>query len=339
MLAVTGGAGFIGSAVICELNRRAVNDILVIDDISVMSREKKDNLAGLKYSDLKDKDEFLNDFKSGRLEKIETIIHMGACSSTTETDRDYLQKVNYEYTKELAGYCVDNSLIFIYASSAATYGDGEEGFSDSHEELESFRPLNLYGDSKHRFDIWALKNGVLDRITGLKYFNVYGPNEYHKGDMRSFVVKAFEQIKSSGKVRLFKSYREEYPDGGQVRDFIYVKDAVMMTLHFLDNSDIRGIYNIGTGIPRTWNDLVRAVFDAMGKTPNIEYIEMPAQLKDQYQYHTAANMNKFFGTGYDRKLRSLEEGIRDYVVNYLVPGSHLEPCGCIPAIVDPKQLS
>ncbi|MHC4806666.1 MAG: ADP-glyceromanno-heptose 6-epimerase, partial [Planctomycetota bacterium] len=216
-----------------------------------------------------------------------------------------------------------DNIRFIYASSAATYGDGSAGFSDDVEKMDELRPLNMYGCSKHLFDLWARRAGLLKKIVGLKYFNVFGPNEYHKGDMRSFVIKAFEQINATGKVRLFKSYRPEFKDGEQMRDFIYVKDAVDMTLFFLDNPGIGGLFNIGAGKARTWNDLVKAVFAAMGSKPKIEYIEMPDSIRNQYQYFTQANITKLRKAGYDKETTSLEEAIQDYVQNYLQNHAYL----------------
>jgi ADP-L-glycero-D-manno-heptose 6-epimerase len=213
---------------------------------------------------------------------------------------------------------------FIYASSAATYGDGFQGYNDDQTKLNDLRPMNMYGYSKHLFDLWLHKMGMIEEVVGLKYFNVYGPNEYHKGDMRSVIHKAYEQICDTGKVKLFKSYRDDYKDGEQVRDFIYVKDAVDMTLYFLQNRSKNGLYNVGTGNARSWNDLVTAVFSAMDKEVNIEYIDMPAGIRDKYQYHTEANLEKLRYAGYDGKIMSLEEGVEDYVKNYLVPGKYLE---------------
>jgi ADP-L-glycero-D-manno-heptose 6-epimerase len=324
MIVVTGGAGFIGSAIIWELNARGITDILVVYDDDRFSDKKKNNLDHLKYKELMGKGQFLQEYKAGLYKEISCIIHMGACSTTTESDILYLITNNYEYTRDLAAIAVENDIQFIYASSAATYGDGAQGFDDAHEKLKEYKPLNMYGTSKHLFDLWAQKQGILNDIVGIKYFNVYGPNEYHKGGMRSFVVKAFEQISSTGRVKLFKSYNENYLDGEQVRDFIYVKDAVNMTLHFMNSKKQGGIYNVGTGTSRTWNDLVKAVFTAMSREENVEYIDMPDNLKDQYQYYTCARIDKIKAAGYSSHISSLEEGIKDYVLNYLIPGKNLE---------------
>ncbi|RJQ55223.1 MAG: ADP-glyceromanno-heptose 6-epimerase [Nitrospiraceae bacterium] len=246
------------------------------------------------------------------------IFHMGACSSTTEKDADYLMRNNFDYSRRLASrFAGKSSLRFIYASSAATYGDGSIGYSDEHSTIPLLRPLNMYGYSKQHFDTWALKTGVLKNAVGLKYFNVFGPNEYHKGDMRSVVIRAYWQAKRSGKVRLFRSYRSEWKDGGQSRDFIYVRDAVRITLHFLERPEVNGIFNAGTGTARTFNDLALAVFSALGNDPTIEYIDMPEGLETKYQYYTCAQMEKIRFSGFKHRFMSLEEGVHDYVVNYL----------------------
>jgi len=316
MIIVTGGAGFIGSALIAELNRRQISDILVVDELGTDQKWK--NLRNLSFADYVEKDYFLDMVIEDKLDRpVNVVFHLGACSDTTETNATYLVKNNYEYSKLLAQWATDSDIRFIYASSAATYGDGSAGFSDDEEKIEVLRPLNMYGYSKHLFDMWARRAGLLSKIVGLKYFNVFGPNEYHKSDMMSFVVKAFEQIKTTGKVRLFKSYQPEYADGEQVRDFLYVKDAVNMTLFFFDNPYINGIFNIGTGETRTWNDLVIAVFVGMGRKPNIEYIEMPASIRNQYQYFTQADLSKLRRAGYSKQAIPLEDAIRDYIQNYL----------------------
>ncbi len=322
MIIVTGGAGFIGSALIAELNRRQISDILVVDEVGTDQKWK--NLRNLSFADYVEKDDFLELVIEGKLDSpVDVVFHLGACSDTTETNASYLVKNNYEYSKLLAQWATDTDIRFIYASSAATYGDGSAGFSDDEEKIEVLGPLNMYGYSKHLFDMWARRAGLLSKITGLKYFNVFGPNEYHKGDMMSFVVKAFEQIKKTGKVRLFKSYQPEYADGEQVRDFLYVKDAVNMTLFFFDNPYINGIFNIGTGETRTWNDLVIAVFVSMARKPDIEYIEMPASIRNQYQYFTQADLSKLRKAGYSKQTMPLEDAIRDYIQNYLEKGLYL----------------
>ncbi|MDP7557186.1 MAG: ADP-glyceromanno-heptose 6-epimerase [Nitrospinaceae bacterium] len=321
MIVVTGGAGFIGSAIAQALNEQGRTDLIVVDDVDHPDKEK--NLASIKYHELRRKDAFLENVLNLDLPSIEAIIHMGACSSTTETDEVFLTKNNYGYTRHLATYALEKDIRFIFASSAATYGNGEMGYRDDESKLDTLKPLNFYGESKQRFDVWAKGQGVLDRIVGLKYFNVFGPNEYHKEDMQSMVRKGFLQARDTNKIRLFKSYREEYADGGQERDFLYVKDAVKMTLFFLDQQDAGGIFNIGAGQARNWNDLATTVFKAMDQEPKIEYIDMPDSIRDQYQYHTSAEMKKIRDAGYTQPITTLEEAITDYIQNYLLPNKRL----------------
>lgn len=319
MIVVTGGAGFIGSSIIWFLNKRDLKDILVVDSLG--SDEKWKNLKGLSFADYLEKDSFLDRItQKGPLPDIDAIIHMGACSDTTEKDCSYLIKNNYEYTKELATYAIRKDIRFIYASSAATYGDGSLGFLDDETSLETLEPLNMYGYSKHLFDLWAKSQGILDKIVGIKYFNVFGPNEYHKGAMRSFVLKGFQQIKDTGSVRLFKSYKKEFGHGEQKRDFIYVKDAAQMTIFFFDHPEINGIFNIGTGHARAWNDLANAIFKAMNIPPCIEYIDMPEKLKDKYQYFTQADISKIRAAGYNTPITSMEDTVEEYVKKYLMQG-------------------
>ena len=322
MIVVTGGAGFIGSALIAGLNNRQISDILVVDELG--SDEKWKNLLNLSFADYVEKSDFLEMVLADNLPSgTEVVFHMGACTSTTETNASYLIKNNYEYSKLLAQWAGDKDVRYIYASSAAAYGDGSAGFSDDEERLEGLKPLNIYGYSKHLFDLWARRTGLLKKIVGLKYFNVFGPNEYHKGDMRSFVLKAFDQINAKGKVGLFKSYKPEYADGEQMRDFLYVKDAVDMTLFFLDNPQTAGLFNIGTGRARTWNDLVNAVFAAMDKKPKIEYIEMPESIRNHYQYFTQADISKLRNSGYKKQPVGLEDAVADYTQDYLQKGEYL----------------
>jgi len=322
MIVVTGGAGFIGSALIAALNGRGITDILVVDELG--SDQKWKNLRNLSFADYVEKDDFLEMALVGKTPSgIEAVLHMGACTDTTETNASYMIKNNYEYSKLLAQWASGANIRFIYASSAATYGDGSAGFSGDEESLEKLKPLNMYGYSKQLFDLWAHRTGLLRRIAGLKYFNVFGPNEYHKGEMRSFVLKAFEQINAKGKVGLFKSHNPKYADGEYARDFLYVKDAVDMTLFFLDKPQVAGLFNIGTGKARTWNDLVKAVFAAMGKKPNIEYINMPVSIRNQYQYFTEADITKLRRAGYNKETTPLEEAIKDYVQDYLAANDYL----------------
>ena len=322
MIIVTGGAGFIGSAIVAGLNAKGVTDILIVDILG--KDEKWKNLRNLSFADYLEADNFLDLISTGRFGlPIEAVFHLGACSSTTETDASYLIKNNFEYSKAVADFALAKKARLIYASSAATYGDGSKGFSDDESNLHELQPLNMYGCSKQMFDLWAAGNGMLKKIVGLKYFNVFGPNEYHKADMRSFVLKGFEQIKQTGKVRLFKSHNPDYADGRQKRDFLYIKDAVDMTLFFLDNKKPCGIFNIGAGQARTWLDLANALFAALGKQPNIEFIDTPPQIRDKYQYFTQADITKLRKAGCSKQITPLEDAAKDYVQNYLKSDNYL----------------
>ncbi|RPI17089.1 MAG: ADP-glyceromanno-heptose 6-epimerase [Ignavibacteriae bacterium] len=326
MKIITGGAGFIGSAICWKLNLMGFNDVLLVD--SDMEGTKKCNLAGLKYSDFIDKDMFLKEISSGKIdENTDTLYHMGACSSTTEEDMDFLQRNNVEYSRILAEWSLKNNIRYVYASSAATYGDGSLGFDDDLTLIPKLKPLNKYGLSKQIFDIWVLENKLNNKIVGLKYFNVYGPNENHKGSMRSMVNKSFAKIMETGKMQLFKSERPEYKDGEQKRDFLYVKDAVDMTVFFdITNpvgKDKNGIFNIGSGKASTWLDMTYALFKAVNKIPDIEFVDMPDNIRNQYQYFTQAKMEKIRDAGFTGEITSLEEGVRDYVQNYLMPDKYL----------------
>ena len=312
---VTGAAGFIGSNIVSTLNERGEDDILAVDLLG--KDEKWKNLVGLRYADYLEGDAFRLALHQDALEKVDAVFHMGACSSTTETDASYLADNNYRFTRELCEWCLRNGVRFIYASSGATYGDGALGYSDADEVTERLKPLNMYGYSKHMFDLWALRNRLLQDIVGLKFFNVYGPREDHKGDMRSVVHKAWGQIRQEGVVKLFKSYRPEYRDGEQVRDFVYVKDAARVCLYFAENRRFSGLFNVGTGTSRTWLDLARATFAACGRTPRIEFIEMPESLRSKYQYRTEADIAKLRQAGYGQSMTPLEEGVRDYVQTWL----------------------
>jgi ADP-L-glycero-D-manno-heptose 6-epimerase len=316
MIIVTGGAGFIGSAFVWKLNQEGIDDIIIVDQLG--TDEKWKNLVNLRFANYVHKDDFLEMIDTDTLPfDVDAIIHMGACSSTTERDADYLWHNNYVYTNLLAQWAIERGIRFIYASSAATYGDGTKGFSDNHKTINELKPINMYGYSKQVFDLWVLRRKLENKMAGIKFFNVFGPNEYHKGDMASVIFKAFHQIKDTGKVSLFKSYKKEYKDGGQMRDFVYVKDCVNVMWWLLKNPKVNGIFNLGTGKARTWNDLIKAVFTAMKKKPNIEYIAMPEALRNQYQYFTEAEMSKLKKAGCPVKFSSLEDSVRDYVVNYL----------------------
>ena len=320
-LLVTGAAGFIGSALVHALNQRGIGNILAAD---VLGRDEKwKNLSPLKFDDYLQADELLSALEFDTLGGIDTIYHLGACSATTETDGAYLIDNNYRYTQTLAEWALANGARFVYASSAATYGDGGKGMDDRDGDLAKLRPLNLYGYSKHLFDLHAQRRGYLNDIVGIKYFNVFGPNEWHKGDMRSLVCKAYQQIVETGKIRLFKSYRPEFKDGEQMRDFVYVKDVVDMTLHLAASKKAGGLYNVGSGVARTWVDLGRAIFAALDREPQIEFIEMPESIRGQYQYHTCADISKVRAAGYKKETTALEDAVRDYVTNYLVTGRRL----------------
>ena len=320
---VTGGAGFIGSALIWALNRRGCERIVVCDQL--VTDEKKRNLKLLRFTDYVESDVLQSRLRSGALGKFDLVLHMGACSSTTETDENFLTRNNLEYTKDLAAWALGQKVRFVYASSAATYGDGSAGMEDDDTQLDRLHPLNLYGRSKHLFDLLAKREGFLNQIVGLKYFNVFGPNEDHKGDMRSVVHKSFGQVQTEGMIRLFKSYRKDYADGEQKRDFLYVKDAVAMTLYLAATPKANGLFNIGSGAARTWLDLAKAVFAALKREPRIEFVEMPETIRDKYQYFTEANLARLRAAGYTAPVTSLEEAVSDYVRNYLVPDKRLDP--------------
>ncbi|MDY0213333.1 MAG: ADP-glyceromanno-heptose 6-epimerase [Desulfuromonadaceae bacterium] len=329
MIIVTGGAGFIGSALVWRLNQLGYDNIVIVDSLG--TSEKWRNLVPLRYADYVEKDDFLRLAQGDSLHQvcdfgpagIEAIFHMGACSATTETDSRYLVQNNFEYTKHMALLARHSDARFIYASSAATYGDGANGFVDAEDELDNLRPLNMYGYSKQMFDLWARREGMLDSIAGLKFFNVFGPNEYHKESMRSLVIKAYEQIMDSGKISLFKSYRPEYADGEQKRDFVYIKDVVDMTLFFFKHPEVNGIFNIGSSSAHTWNELAGSIFSALKRIPSIEYIDMPDDLRSRYQYYTCSDVTKLRDAGYTGKQHTLDSAVYDYVVNYLQKSHHL----------------
>jgi ADP-L-glycero-D-manno-heptose 6-epimerase len=322
MYIITGGAGMIGSALLWELNNRGITDILVVDNLA--KTEKWQNLVKRTYVGYMHRDDFLEGMDSGELadksKYVKGIVHLGACSSTTERDADFLMRNNHDYSQKLCDFALSKGIRYIQASSAATYGDGSAGFEDDVTCLDKLRPLNMYGYSKHLFDRWAVSTGAMKRMASIKFFNVYGPNEYHKGDMRSMVQKSVEQIRASGKIQLFRSHRPDYEDGGQVRDFIYVKDCARILADLLFNPKINGLFNLGSGRARSWNDLAKAVFAAMGRELRIEYVDMPEILQGRYQYFTEAKMGRLEKAM--KKIRpwqimDLEEGVADYVQNYL----------------------
>jgi ADP-L-glycero-D-manno-heptose 6-epimerase len=320
MYIVTGGAGFIGSALLWKLNSLGVDDILVVDNLACS--EKWKNLVNRRFRDYMHRDVFREHVENDSLEKAlgarpTALAHLGACSGTTERDADFLMRNNTAYSKLLCRYSLDKGIRFIQASSAATYGDGAAGFDDDPRKLEDLRPLNMYGYSKHLFDLWAHREGALRHIAVLKFFNVYGPNEQHKGDMRSMVNKAFHQVRESGKVRLFRPAASGGPEGGRRRDFVYVKDCVEILRELLLRTDVNGIFNVGTGRARTWNELIGAVFRAMRRPENIEYVAMPPELHGRYQDVTEADTRRLQAAGLPPPSGDLDFCVRDYVRNYL----------------------
>ena len=323
MIIVTGGAGFIGSALVWALNRRGREDILIVDHLG--ASEKWRNLTALRFAEYIDKKDFLAKLEASAFGAgIEAILHMGACSSTTETDADYLMENNYRYTLRIAQWRERHEKTrLIYASSAATYGNGERGYADDERGLHRLNPMNIYGYSKHLFDCAALQKGWLKSIVGLKYFNVFGPNENHKAEMRSVINKAYPRVRDEGVITLFQSHRPDYKNGEQLRDFIYIKDAVAITFFFLDHPDKNGIFNVGSGKARCWNDVAAAVFKAAEKEPKIEYIPMPPEIRDKYQYCTKADLGKLRAAGCAHECLAIEDAVVDYVRNYLRTGSLL----------------
>lgn len=316
MIVVTGANGFIGSAMVWELNQHGIKDIICVDSVPLTIRPEL--LKKRQYSQFLLKDELWDFLSTNEAKKIKWIIHMGACSSTTETNKEFLWENNTKYTQRIFEWCTKNNANLIYASSAATYGAGELGFDDQTDP-EKLVPLNLYGESKVLFDRWALKQGQTPKHWyGLKFFNVFGPNEYHKESMSSVAFKAFNQIKNTGSLGLFKSYNTKYQNGEQMRDFIYVKDVTTWMLELMNKKPDNGIYNMGFGKARTWLDLARSVFSALNKDEKISWLEMPDNIKNQYQYFTEAKMNKWVKAGLSEPKWSLEKATEDYVKNYLL---------------------
>ncbi len=313
---VTGGAGLIGSNVVRLLNARGENDVLVVDHLRGDALKKR-NLDSLSFAEYLERDAFREAVRAGRIPPPKAFFHLGACSSTTETDESFLDDNNTAYTREMCEWCLANGTRFVYASSAATYGDGSLGYSDDEARIPNLRPLNLYGWSKQKFDLWALSSGASRKIAGLKYFNVFGPGEDHKGDMRSVVAKQYATVRDEGRIALFRSDRPDVADGCQDRDFVYVKDAAAVTVWFADHPEANGIFNCGTGEARTWLELARALFAAVGREPRIDFVDMPAKLKGKYQYHTQAETAKLRAAGCDVPFRPLEDAVADYVQTHL----------------------
>lgn len=342
MIVVTGAAGFIGSVVAGELNNKGYNDLILVDDFS--KKEKERNYIDLKYKSLIDRNIFFDWFKENHKD-VNFVIHLGARTDTTEFDWNVFQKLNVDYTETMFSLCAEYQIPLVYASSAATYGNGELGYDDSHDVVDRLQPLNPYGRSKNEVDKWILnhveKHGHASEPpfwAGLKFFNVYGPNEYHKGRMASVIFHSFNQINATGEVKLFRSHRPDFKDGQQLRDFIYVKDIASVICFMIEtqqkifstikshvdtygrtsNSLPSGLYNLGTGKARSFYDLAAATFKAMGKEVDIEFIDIPEDIRDKYQYFTEANMDKLRTAGYDKEFTSLEDGVEDYVKNYLM---------------------
>lgn len=315
MKVITGVAGFIGSCMLSRLNQEGIEDVVIVDDFS--KEERKANYKDKKYQLAIDRDEFPLWFKNNA-DKVDFVIHLGARSDTTERDWNVFLKLNLDYSKTLWQICSENNIPMIYASSAATYGGGENGYSDDLAIINKLQPLNLYGKSKQDFDIWQLQQEKRPPFwAGLKFFNVYGPNEYHKGRMASVVMHAYNQIKEKGRVALFKSHKEGVKDGEQLRDFVYVKDVVDAIFFLMQKQPKSDIYNIGAGQARSFYDLVKNIFVALDKDIAVDFIPMPMDIRDKYQYYTCANIDKLKAVGYTKPFSSIEEGVKDYVLNYL----------------------
>lgn len=320
MIVVTGAAGFIGSCLVSRLNQAGYTDIVAVDDFS--KTEKSANLEGktlISKVGRKDFIQWLKDFG----DEVQFVFHIGARTDTTEFDKSIFDELNVNYSKAVWQLCAQFDIPLVYASSAATYGLGEHGYKDDHEVVEKLKPLNPYGDSKNDFDKWVLKQVDNPPFwAGLKFFNVYGPNEYHKGRMASVIFHAFNQISETNGMKLFRSHNPDYTDGGQLRDFVYVKDVVDVCLYLMETPPDSGIYNLGSGTARTFLDLTKNTFKAMGKEENISFIDTPADIRDKYQYYTEADMSKLISSGYNKPFHTLEEGVEDYVKNYLASGSY-----------------
>jgi ADP-L-glycero-D-manno-heptose 6-epimerase len=320
MIVVTGAAGFIASCLVSRLNAANFNDIVVVDNFSVAKKE--DNLKGKKIKEFVDRDTFM-EWLDKHYEEVEFIFHLGARTDTTEFNKDVFDLLNLNYSKAIWNACCEYQIPLVYASSAATYGSGTLGYDDDEATIPLLKPLNPYGDSKNDFDIWAMQQTAKPFFwAGLKFFNVYGPNEYHKGKMASVIFHAYNQIKAHGSMKLFRSHHPDFKDGEQMRDFVYVKDVVEVCMFLMHHRKNSGIYNLGSGQARTFMALALNTFEAMGVTPNIDFMDTPENLRDNYQYFTEANMSKLRSIGYDKPFYSLEEGVKDYVQGYLMEGKY-----------------
>lgn len=320
MIVVTGAAGFIASNLVKKLNEENISDLAIVDDFS--NDHKINNYKNKDFKVKVNRDSFIKWFEE-HSDNIDFVFHIGARTDTTEFDKSVFDRLNVRYSQDIWNICTKNTIPLIYASSAATYGSGENGYKDDHSLIPKLKPLNPYGESKNEFDKWVLTQKEKPPFwAGIKFFNVYGPNEYHKGRMASVVYHAFNQIKKTGKMKLFRSHRSDYKNGEQLRDFIYVKDVVDVLYFLMEKKISSGIYNLGTGKARTFNDLAKSTFKAMGVRENIEYIDTPEDIRDKYQYFTEADMNKLKNNGYQNPFHSLEEGIHDYVKNYLMRGNY-----------------
>lgn len=320
MIIVTGAAGFIGSCLVSKLNQSGRTDLVLVDDFT--KTEKAENLKGKKFSEKVERT-LLEDWFAKNGNQVEFIFHIGARTDTTEFNKEIFDELNVNYSKMLWNFCSNKNVPLVYASSAATYGLGEFGYEDNHDIIPKLKPLNPYGDSKNDFDIWALQQDNKPPFwAGLKFFNVYGPNEYHKGRMASVIFHTFHQINKNGGMKLFRSHNPNYKDGCQLRDFVYVKDVVNVCMFLMNNKPTAGIYNLGSGKARTFLDLATNTFKSLQKDVNIEFIDTPIDIRDKYQYFTEANMSKLIGQGYDTPFHTLEEGVKDYVENYLIPNKY-----------------
>ncbi len=321
MIVVTGAAGFIGNNMVAKLNMEGYTDIIVVDDFSRADKNK--NLEGKTYSAHVHRDVFMHWLENNE-KKVDAVFHIGARTDTTEFDQKVFDRLNLNYSKKVWNACTQYDIPLIYASSAATYGRGEKGYLDDHNLVSDLKPLNPYGESKNEFDKWVLQQHQAPPFwAGIKFFNVYGPNEYHKGRMASVIFHAFNQIKETGKMKLFRSHRPDFANGEQLRDFIYVKDVVRVLYYLMQHKPENAIYNLGTGKARTFNDLTVGVFNALGQEPDMGYIDIPLDIRENYQYFTEADISKLRAAGYDHPFHSLEEGIGDYVKHYLVPGRYI----------------